>query len=96
MMLRVIFISIWLFFSSQLYVAKGSGFIERVYIYNNKVLFAGAGSVFAFVIDNTTITRTMMTSKRGLKLYVQVGGAPTREAGYCHTNGAWRLCFSNR
>lgn len=38
-MFRVSVITILWLFSSQLYAAKGSGFVERIYINNNKVLF---------------------------------------------------------
>lgn len=53
------------------------------------ILFFVSGGVFASEIDNTVITRTMMSSEHGLKFYIQVEGTPIRASGHCHANGTW-------
>ncbi len=50
--------------------------------------------VNASEIDNVKITRTMMDSNYGLKLFIQVGGTPARESDHCHSNRVWDYAIS--
>jgi hypothetical protein len=52
------------------------------------LLFLGFG-VQASEINNVKITRMMMDSNYGTKLFIQVEGTPARASGHCHVNGTW-------
>ena len=45
-------------------------------------------------IPNTTVTRLMMDSSYGQKVFIQVEGSATRDAGHCHANATWDYVVS--
>ena len=51
-------------------------------------------TVLASEIVNTTITRLMMDSQYGQKVFIQTEGAVTREGGHCHSNSTWHYVIA--
>lgn len=45
-------------------------------------------------INNTTITRLMMDSVYGSKVFIQVEGSAYRDSGHCHINSTWDYVIS--